>query len=217
MQIKSLKDFWAGLMFISFGLFFVGWALTHYQMGTAVRMGPGYFPVMLGGLLAVLGSMVFAKSLIMRPDSGSTSLELPFNIIDMVIVIAVFAVTVLAARFLVPKTVWDALGSPALDFGMLAGAAIVSILAIRYRPGATPLVLISAACVAYGYLMKPLGLVAATIALVFVSAYGGHEFRWKEVAILTAALVVMSVVVFAKGLTLPFPICPQFIEVCPIP
>lgn len=216
MQIKSPKDFWAGLMFIGFGLFTVVWALAFYQMGTAVRMGPGYFPVVLGGMLAALGAMVFADSLMRRPGPDSTPLKLPFNLIDMLIFIGVFAVTILAARFGVPKSAWDALGTPASDVGMLVGAAVVSFLAIRYRPGASPLVLISAGCVAYGYLMKPLGLVIATIALVFVSAFGGHEFKWKEVAILCAILLFMSVVVFVKGLTLPFPICPQFVATCPI-
>jgi len=206
MHIKRPKDFWAGLMFISFGLFTVIWSLTHYQMGTAVRMGPGYFPVLLGGLLAVLGAAVFAESLISAPPADSTPLQLPFNIIDMVIFIAVFAVCVWIAH----------VAGISSDYGMLAGAAINSVLAILYRPNAQALVLLSAACVAYGYLMKPLGLVAATIALVFVSAFGGHEFKWKEVTILTVVLLVMSVVVFVKGLTLPFPICPQFVELCPI-
>jgi hypothetical protein len=64
------------------------------------------------------------------------------------------------------------------------------------------------ACVVYGYLMKPLGLVLATGALVYISAFGGHEFKWKEVTILYAALVVFSVLVFVKGLTLPFPLWP---------
>ncbi|HXJ09276.1 MAG TPA: tripartite tricarboxylate transporter TctB family protein [Burkholderiales bacterium] len=206
MHIKRPKDFWAGLMFIGFGLFTVIWSLTHYQMGTAVRMGPGYFPVLLGGLLAVLGAAVFAESLLTAPPADSTPLQLPFNIVDMAIFIAVFAVCVWIAH---------AAGvSP--DYGMLAGAAITSVLAILYRPNAQALVLLSAACVAYGYLMKPLGLVAATVALVFVSAFGGHEFKWKEVTILTVVLLVMSVVVFVKGLTLPFPICPQFVELCPI-
>ena len=41
MKIKSPKEFWAGVMFIAFGGFAVVWSLTHYQMGTAVRMGPG--------------------------------------------------------------------------------------------------------------------------------------------------------------------------------
>ena len=61
----------------------------------------------------------------------------------------------------------------------------------------------------YGYLMKPLGLVLATAAMVFLAALGGHEFRWKEVTLLAVALVVFSVLVFVKGLTLPFPLWPD--------
>ena len=63
MKIKSPKDFWSALMFLGFGLFFMLWAITHYQMGTAVRMGPAYFPTLLGGMLCVLGLIVLATSL----------------------------------------------------------------------------------------------------------------------------------------------------------
>src|SRR4249920_259073 len=63
MKIKSPQDFWAGLMFIAFGLFFVVVALVYYQMGSSVRMGPAYFPVMLGGLMAVLGAVCLLYSL----------------------------------------------------------------------------------------------------------------------------------------------------------
>jgi hypothetical protein len=56
--------------------------------------------------------------------------------------------------------------------------------------------------------MKPLGLVGATAALVFISAYGGHEFKWKEVGILFVILILFSYFVFVKGLTLPFPMWP---------
>ena len=59
--------------------------------------------------------------------------------------------------------------------------------------------LISAGCVVYGYLMKPLGLVLATAALVFISAYGGHEFKWKEVAILFVVLIVFSIAGVREG------------------
>ena len=69
----------------------------------------------------------------------------------------------------------------------------------------------------YGYLMKPLGLIVATAALVFISAFGGHEFKWKEVTILYRRRWSSSrSLVFVKGLTLPFPICPDFMESCPI-
>jgi hypothetical protein len=70
--------------------------------------------------------------------------------------------------------------------------------------------------VIYGYLMKPLGLVLATALLVFISAFGGHEFKWKEVTILFVILIAFSILVFVKGLTLPFPVCPAFMETCPI-
>ena len=148
MKIKSPRDFWAGLMFIAFGLFFALWAWKNYQMGSAVRMGPAYFPTVLGGLLTFLGVLVLIESFAMEG----------------------------------PK-----------------------IAPMKFRP----LILISVACVLYGYLMKPLGLVIATAILVFVSAIGGHEFKWKEVTILSVLLIIFSVLVFVKGLTLPFPLWPE--------
>jgi hypothetical protein len=91
---------------------------------------------------------------------------------------------------------------------MLAASLVVTVLTVMYRPNARALVLISVACIVYGYVMKPLGLVVATAALVFISAFGGHEFKWKEVAILYVILMVFSYFVFVKGLTLPFPMWP---------
>ena len=202
LNIKGPKDFWAGLMFIGFGLFFVVWALTHYQMGSAVRMGPAYFPAVLGGLLAFLGAMVLLESFAMR----GLELKIPFSIVDLFIGLAVFAIAIYLSRLLKFNS----------DYAMLAASVVVSLLAIRYRPGAKPLVLISVACLVYGYLMKPLGLVLATAALVFIGAFGGHEFKWKEVTILFVVLIIFSILVFVKGLTLPFPVCPAFMDTCPI-
>jgi len=53
MKVKNPKDFLAGLMFIVFGLFFVIGA-RNYQLGSAARMGPAYFPTLLGTLIGVL-------------------------------------------------------------------------------------------------------------------------------------------------------------------
>jgi hypothetical protein len=195
MRIKSPKDFWAGLMFISFGLFFAVWAVYSYQMGSAVRMGPAYFPAVLGGLLAILGAMVLIESFAME---GGGKLALPYNRYDFAIAVAILAALAVATYVA---------GLPR-DYAILAATVIIAVLSILFRPATKPLVLISAACVAYGYLMKPLGLVLATGALVFISAFGGHEFKWKEVAILFVALIVFSVLVFVKGLTLPFPLWP---------
>ena len=61
MKIKNAKDFWSGVMFIAFGLFFAGFA-RQYDMGTAARMGPAYFPTMLGLLLVLIGATVSFKA-----------------------------------------------------------------------------------------------------------------------------------------------------------
>jgi hypothetical protein len=166
-KVKSQQDWWAGWMFIAFGLFFIVVSLgtpefidkiagsrliAGYQMGSSVRMGPAYFPVVLGGILAALGLLVIFDSLVEE-------------------------------------------GEPIAKF--------------HFRP----LIWIGLSSLAFAYLLKPVGLVLASVALVFISAYGGHEFKVKEVAIMSVVLVIFSVLVFVKGLSLPFPICPDFIEV----
>jgi len=199
MKIKSQKDFWSGLMFIGSGLFFALWAIAFYQMGTAVRMGPAYFPTMLGFLLAVLGAIVLLQSLTVEPE-GDQVVHTPFNIIDLVIVVAIYAIFIVLSQNTGFST----------DWALLAATLIVVLLTVYFRPDAKPLVLITAATIAYGYLMKPLGLVVATAALVYISALGGHEFKWKEVTIVFIILILFSVLVFVKGLTLPFPIWPEY-------
>ena len=151
MVIRSPKDFWAGVMFIAFGAGMAAIALKNYQMGSAVRMGPAYFPVVLGGILAVLGLVLLLRSFVLKG---------------------------------------------------------VKVPQFHFRP----LLFILAACLAFAYTLKPLGLIGATLLLVFISAYGGDEFKWKEVAILYVVLIIFSVLVFVKGLTPPFPICPEVIE-----
>jgi hypothetical protein len=57
---KSLKDLLAGLTFIAFGLAF-GYASLGYDLGSALRMGPGYFPLLLSGALVVLGAVIVVE------------------------------------------------------------------------------------------------------------------------------------------------------------
>jgi hypothetical protein len=65
MKLKSPKDFWAGLMFIGFGLLFLIVA-RNYRMGSATSMGPAYFPTLLGGLTALLGGVLLFRSFIAK-------------------------------------------------------------------------------------------------------------------------------------------------------
>jgi putative tricarboxylic transport membrane protein len=133
-------------MFVAFGVGFA-WVAQNYQMGTSVRMGPAYFPTVLGGLLAVLGIAIVVMSLFSA-------------------------------------------GPPVAKF--------------YFRP----LILIVLAVVLFGILLKPLGLVLSTAVLVGIGAFGGFEFKWKEVSILYVVLAIFSVWVFVKGLGLPIPVWP---------
>jgi hypothetical protein len=72
MQLRNKQDFWAGAMFIALGL---GFALkgASYSMGTAARMGPGYFPFWLGVVLSLLGAIVLIGSLM--PKATDTHVD----------------------------------------------------------------------------------------------------------------------------------------------
>ena len=69
MQIKSQKDFFSGLMFMIVGAAFA-WGATSYSLGSGARMGPGYFPMLLGILLAGLGAIITFKSLVVETVGG---------------------------------------------------------------------------------------------------------------------------------------------------
>jgi hypothetical protein len=68
-NIKSQKDFFSGLMFMAVGLAFAVGAYN-YGMGDGAKMGPGYFPRMLGIILAILGGVITFKSLTVATVDG---------------------------------------------------------------------------------------------------------------------------------------------------
>ncbi len=62
MRIRAPKDFWAGVMFCGFAAVAI-LAARGYSLGTAGKMGPGYFPLLLGLVLALLGLILIGRSL----------------------------------------------------------------------------------------------------------------------------------------------------------
>ena len=65
MRIKSQRDFFAGLLYVVIGGGFAIGA-NNYTIGNAARMGPGYFPLLVGILLAILGAIIVVKSLVVE-------------------------------------------------------------------------------------------------------------------------------------------------------
>ena len=140
------KDAVAGLLFTLLGLFVVFESLK-YRLGDAMHMGPGYFPLLLGGLLAVLGLFVLGRAFFLSSAS-----------VDAV-------------------ALW-------------------------------PVVRILGAVVLFGLTIRPLGLVPAIILLVFLSRIGGHDFKFREVAVLAAILAATTAHIFVVGLAQPFDLWP---------
>ena len=63
--------------------------------------------------------------------------------------------------------------------------------------------------VLYGVLLKPLGMVLASLVLILVGSIPSGAFKWKEVIILYVILIVMCVATFVYGLKLPIGLWPE--------
>jgi hypothetical protein len=143
MRPRNARDFFAGCLFLTFGLAFLIFA-QDIQLGSARRMGPGYFPLVLSLLLVAIGAAVMVRAF-------------------------------LAA-------------GPGI--GDVAGRAML---------------LVTVAVVLFGLLVRDAGLAAATAVLVLVSALASRQVRWLQTVALAVALAAFCVLVFVKGLGLPFP------------
>lgn len=81
MKIKNAQDFWSGVMFLCIGL--VGILLSrNYAMGTAAKMGPGYFPTMLCGILVLMGIVIALMSITSKTSGDIPSVN--FKIITWI-------------------------------------------------------------------------------------------------------------------------------------
>ena len=69
MKIKSQKDFYSGLLYTVVGAAFA-YGATSYNIGTGARMGPGYFPLLLGSILAIIGGIILFKALVVETPTG---------------------------------------------------------------------------------------------------------------------------------------------------
>jgi hypothetical protein len=141
---RNAKDFWTGLLYIFFGSSAIVIA-REYGMGTAVKMGPAYFPTILGGLLVGIGAISMIRSFIVS-------------------------------------------GAPIGAFAFKG------------------LILVTAAVLVFGFVVRGAGLVVALPLLVIVSAVASSRFRWRPTLIMAAGLTIFCVLVFLKGLGIPLPI-----------
>jgi len=81
---------------------------------------------------------------------------------------------------------------------------------IRGRVSLRALVLLPLSLVLFGILMEVAGYIPALVALAFLSAASGREFKFVEVLLMTALLTVASTALFIWGLGLPYPLIKGF-------
>jgi hypothetical protein len=140
--LLSNKDFLAGLLMIVIGGIAFYMALD-YPFGSALRMGPGYFPRVLASIFIAFGIYVGLR-------------------------------------------------------GLLTGEKVEGVW------GWKALAYITASLVAFGWLMDRVGLIPSLVVLFFVAALAGHEFKLKEVIILSTLMILFAYGVFIYGLGLPY-------------
>jgi len=185
-------------MFMTLGACFIGFS-TNYPMGTAVRMGPAYFPTWLGGLMGGLGALVFFRSFV-----GKVVVN-PWRVFPLRPWLLLVSCILMAILYFGGDTLFK--GNPLIIKQTVSAIALVTFLSSWGPPS---LFVVLTAVAAFGYLLRPMGLVVATLVLVIGSAYGGHEFKAKEATILGVALAVFVVLVFIKGLGLSMNVWPEW-------
>jgi len=85
LELGRNRDFWAGLMFFGFGIVAI-FVARDYPFGRLLRMGSGYFPTLMGGILVLLGIYIMGKGLLRSEKipgnwSARASILLPLMIL----------------------------------------------------------------------------------------------------------------------------------------
>ena len=140
--LQHNRDFLAGMLFLLIGGIGFYVALS-YSFGTLQRMGPGYFPRVLSGILIAFGVITFIRGL----RSGER---------------------------------------------------------VRGSWGWLPLLMLTIALLAFGFLMEHVGMIPALVVMFFAAAYAGKEARFLEVLALTVVMCIAATAIFIWGLKLPY-------------
>jgi hypothetical protein len=141
-KLKSQKDFWAGLLFLVAGIVFAAGA-QHFGMGVSARPGPGFFRLVLGLVLALLGALVLFKALTIEVEGGEPVGLIAWRPLVLVVSSVLFFGTALPRLGL-------SLSLPVL----VIGAGLASD-AFRWKEGiAIAAVLTAACCAVFGAWLK---------------------------------------------------------------
>ena len=141
MRIRAPKDFWAGVMFFGFAVVAV-LAARGYSLGSAGRMGPGYFPLLLGLVLGSLGALLIGRSLVLDGEPVPRLHVVPLAIIAVAVCLFGLAIEplglVVSLAILVVLSAWAGPQFRLIETMALALALIVfSVGVFVYALGLT--------------------------------------------------------------------------------
>jgi hypothetical protein len=135
--IRHPKDFWAGVFFIALGggacLIAIG-----YTMGSAARMGPGYFPRTLGLMLALLGASLVLRSF--RSQGEKIAFPTFRPLVIVLAAVALFSVTVGSLGLVISTILLVLLASIASHEyrrveSVIAAIALAAFVVVAFRYG----------------------------------------------------------------------------------
>jgi hypothetical protein len=138
--IRHPKDFWTGIIFLTIGMAAIIIGLD-YQMGSAGRMGPAYFPSVLGGLLTLIGAIGVIRSLL-RPGEAIGKFYIKEILLVLVAVllfgllmrgaglVPAVLVLVLMSAYASPKFTWGPSLLLAIGLAVFAVVVFVKLLGL---------------------------------------------------------------------------------------
>lgn len=85
---QGLEDLAGGMVLAAIGLFVALYAVANYDIGTLRRMGPGFFPVLLGGTLAILGLLIALRGWTLTGGGTHIAFKETFLVLAAIIVFA---------------------------------------------------------------------------------------------------------------------------------
>ncbi|MEJ5358142.1 MAG: tripartite tricarboxylate transporter TctB family protein [Desulfobacterales bacterium] len=136
MQINRPKDLLTGVLFLAFGLAAMGLSLG-LKIGTAARMGPGYFPFALGLLLAALGGVLVVRGLRPGPPRGEWPTLRPKPLLIVLSSVLLFSQVLIPLGLLLSTALLVVLSSLAghefrLRETLLNAAALVAVVVVLF-------------------------------------------------------------------------------------
>lgn len=128
-KIRGEKDFWAGLLYLVFGISFI-WFGRSFNFGSSARMGPGYFPLVLAIVLSAIGAVSIFRSLLQNGAQVEGLAWRKLGIISLAIVAFGFVIEAAGVVIALPVLViLSALGSKETIFDIRSAVILVLLTA----------------------------------------------------------------------------------------